>query len=146
MKKPVALRHGTTELPAKAQRGELVIAFRPFIAAHVRLIHSDHLHGLSVGDTADRLMGEAIMREVKKGRCPLLWQDGKGGLRRADHMTPAADAEKLRWFATRTTMLHDTERDELRQIAARLWFDATQNAEAANEVHGGVGPSTTTQE
>lgn len=129
------LRKGTTELPSKAQRGELVVAFRPFIAAHIRLIHSDGLHGLSVGDTADRLMGDAIWREVEKGRCPLLWQDGAGGLRRADHMTPAADAEKLRWFATRTTMLHGSEREEMRQIAARLWFDATQSVVAAEAPH-----------
>lgn len=141
MKKAVALRHGTTELPSKAQRGELVIAFRPFIAAHVRLIHRDGLHGLHVADTADRLMGDAIMREVKRGSCPLLWQDGKGGLRRADHMTPAADAEKLRWFATRTTTLHDTEREELRKIAARLWFDAVQSQGAANALGMTTGES-----
>lgn len=54
MKKATALRHGTTELPSKAQRGELVIAFRPFVAAHVRLIHRDGLHGINVGETADR--------------------------------------------------------------------------------------------
>lgn len=126
-----ALRRGTTELRAKAQRGELVIAFRPFVAAHVRLIHRDGLHGLNLGETADRLMCDAIMHEVKRGRCPLLMQDGEGGLKRLKHTSAAADADKLRWLAQRSTMLRDDERDELRQIASRLWFDGVQTEDAA---------------
>ncbi|MGE0830996.1 MAG: hypothetical protein AB7O04_16805, partial [Hyphomonadaceae bacterium] len=93
------LRTKTTRLRSKEQSGELVIAFRPFVAAYVKLIHTDGLHGLDVGETADRLICDGILKEVKRNRAPLLMQDGAGNLKRMEHHSAAADSDKLRWFA-----------------------------------------------
>jgi hypothetical protein len=125
------VRQRTGRLRAKETNGELVIAFRPFVAAYIRLIHRDGLHGLNIAHTADWLMCAAIRDEIHHNRAPLLMQDGAGGLKRMEHHTAAADADRLRWFATRTTTLTDTERSEMRAIAARLWFDGVQNEDAA---------------
>jgi hypothetical protein len=131
MTAPPKLRIHTTRLKAKETNGELVIAFRPFIAAHVRLAMRFGTYGDNLGECADRLMCKAIEEECRRGWMPLLMPDGFGGLKRLKHHTPADDAARVRWFATRTTALHADEQKELRQIAARLWFDAQENEDAA---------------
>lgn len=113
------LRKSTTRQKAKESNGELVIAFRPFVAAYVKLAHRRGLYGIDVASAADRLMCYAIEHEVKHGHLPYMEPDGEGGLVMGTYKS-SLDADLLRNLSGRTTALHEDERAQLREIAARV--------------------------